>query len=67
MVIAYLLCAAFFKHIVNWTLVLAIFNAFFRTKINIINNLLRTHSLLQYFIFIHFDDLVLQVFTTAEW
>ena len=37
MVIAYLLYAVFFKHIVNWTLVLAIFSAFFRTKVNIIN------------------------------
>ena len=37
MVIAYLLYAVLFKHIVNWTLVLAIFNAFFRTKVNIIN------------------------------
>ena len=36
-VIAYLLYAVLFKHIVNWTLVLAIFNAFFRTKVNIIN------------------------------
>ena len=37
MVIAYLLFAVLFKHIVNCTLVLAIFNAFFRTKVNIIN------------------------------
>ena len=37
MVIAYLLYVVFFKHIVNWTLVLAIFNAFFRTRVNIIN------------------------------
>ena len=37
MVIAYLLYAVLFKHIVNWTLVLAIFNTFFRTKVNIIN------------------------------
>ena len=37
MVLAYLLYAVFLKHIVNWTLVLAIFNAFFRTKVNIIN------------------------------
>ena len=40
MVIAYLLYAVLFKHIVNWTLVLAIFNAFFRKKVNIINNYL---------------------------
>ena len=37
MVIAYLLYAVLFKYIVNWTLVLAIFNAFFSTKVNIIN------------------------------
>ena len=37
MVIAYLLYAVLFKHIVNWALALAIFNAFFRTKVNIIN------------------------------
>ena len=37
MVIACLLYAVLFKHIVNWTLVLAIFNAFFRTRVNIIN------------------------------
>ena len=37
MVIAYLLYAVFLKHIVNWTLVLAIFIAFFRAKVNIIN------------------------------
>ena len=37
MVIAYLLYVVLFKHIVNWTLVLAIFNAFFRTRVNIIN------------------------------
>ena len=36
MVIAYLLYAVLFKHIVNLTFVLAIFNAFFRTKNNII-------------------------------
>ena len=36
-VIAYLLYVVLLKHIVNWTLVLAIFNAFFRTKVNIIN------------------------------
>ena len=40
MVIAYLLYAVLFKHIVNWTPVLAIFNAFFRTKVNIINTYL---------------------------
>ena len=37
MVIAYLLYAVLFKHIVKWTLVLATFNAFFRKKVNIIN------------------------------
>ena len=37
MVIAYLLYAVLFKHIVNSTLVFAIFNAFFRKKVNIIN------------------------------
>ena len=37
MVIAYLLYAELFKHIINWTFVLAIFNAFFRAKVNIIN------------------------------
>ena len=37
MVIAYLLYVVLLKHIVNWTLVLAIFNAFSRKKVNIIN------------------------------
>ena len=37
MIIAYLLYAVFLKHIVNCTLVLAIFNAFFRKKVNVIN------------------------------
>ena len=37
MVIAYLLYAVLFKHIVDWILVLAIFNAFFMTKVNIIH------------------------------
>ena len=37
MVLANLLYVVLLKHIVNWTLVLAIFNAFFRTKVNIIN------------------------------
>ena len=36
MVIVYLLYAVLFKDIVNWTLVLATFNTFFR-KVNIIN------------------------------
>ena len=36
-VITYPLCAVLLKHIVNWTLVLALFNAFFRKKVNIIN------------------------------
>ena len=64
-VIAYLLYAVLFKHIVNWTLVLANFNAFFRAKIFFFN--IRTYSLLQHFIFIHVEHLVLQVFATAEW
>ena len=37
MVLAYLSYVALLKHTVNWTVVLAIFNAFFRTKVNIIN------------------------------
>ena len=40
MVIACLFYAVLFKHIVNWILALAIFNAFFRTKVNIINTYL---------------------------
>ena len=36
-IIAYLLYLVLFKHIVNWTLVLAIFNAIFRKKLNILN------------------------------
>ena len=39
-VIANLLYAVLFKHIVNCTLLLAIFNAFFRMKVKIINNYL---------------------------
>ena len=37
MIITYLLYAVLIKHIVNWTLLLAIFNAFFKKKVNIIN------------------------------
>ena len=36
-VIAYLSYAVLFKHDLNWTLVLATFNAYFRKKVNIIN------------------------------
>ena len=36
MVIAYLLYAVLFKHIVNWTLVLAIFNAFLGRRLTLL-------------------------------
>ena len=69
MVIAYLLYAVLFKDIVNSALVFAIFFffffTFFRKKVNI--NIYLGRILLEYFIFIHVEQLVLQVFTTAEW
>ena len=68
MVIAYLFYAVLFKDIVNSALVFAIFFfffTFFRKKVNI--NIYLGRILLEYFIFIHVEQLVLQVFTTAEW
>ena len=68
-VIAYLLCAVLLKHIVNWTLALATFNAFFRKKeVDIIVYLGRIGiGILEYVISIHVEPLVLPVFTTAGW
>ena len=67
MVIAYLLYAVLFKDIVNSTLVFAFFFTFFRKKVNIINIYLE--RILYWNILSSFmcQQLVLQVFTTAEW
>ena len=69
MVIAYLLYAVLLKHIVNWTIALATFDAFFRKKkVDIIVYLGRIGiRIWEYVIFIHVEPLVLQMFTTAGW
>ena len=71
-VIAYISYAVLFNDIVNLTLVFAtffIFSSVFREKVNIINIYLGLilHSNILYFIFIHVAQLVLHVFTKAEW
>ena len=67
MVIDYILYAVLFKHIVNWALVLAIFNTYFRKKVNIINIYIGCILYWNVFFSIHLEHGVLQVLTTAEW